>query len=462
MAQTTVVAYRLPCAVVVVAGTLRRVLDKDVQAHKGFEEVTPTLVSKAITVRHQADDSAPHVVAVQGGWLFQYKASFSLKEDGRLTKASAEATGAGAELVSAGATLAGAAIGVLTMFAADVDLEDRRRRAYELAHQDVVAEVKRLKGRRADVSACIRSLEDGLIADPSTAPHIGPRLEALREVATATESRLATLEAHYATWLATRRTTVDDTFEIEVALKDLPQSLEMAHERYGDPGSVSTPLSAPLDLAGLWQRFGVGVIAQWTRRGDDVAAWPPPGKVMSEKCLVVRKAEPLDLLVVEHHHEQPVITGRSRHLVADASSPHDELELKRSLFGRRSLTATLSDNGYLAGIDAEGAAILGEAAKALSGATGSVVGGLDSVNKLQSGLATARQAGLTAELARVKAQVELRQQELLAAGLDATEDQATELTRLTQLKGILEAQAAIKKLDPTFVSGAQGAAPGED
>ena len=46
----------------------------------------------------------------------------------------------------------------------------------------------------------------------------------------------------------------------------------------------------------------------------------------------------------------------------------------------------------------------------------------------------------------------------MAAGLDATEGDAARLTRLTQLKGILEAQAAIQAIDPTFVATTQSSA----
>jgi hypothetical protein len=162
--------------------------------------------------------------------------------------------------------------------------------------------------------------------------------------------------------------------------------------------------------------------------------------------------------VVEHVSEQPVITSRSRHLVADTRSPLRVYQLKRSWFGHRSLAISFSENGYLSGVDAEGAAALGEAAKAVAGTPAALGSGVESFTKLQSGLATARQAGLTAELSRVKSQVELRQQEIVAAGLDVTADDAARLARLNQLKEIFEAQTAIKDVDPSLVAAAKAAA----
>ena len=371
MARSTTVAYRLPCAVLVVTGTLRRTLDEDDPAHKdGFAGVAPTLVSKTVTLRHQADETALRTVVVKGGLFFQYKASFSNEEDGRLSKAAAEATGAGAELISAGATLAGAALGALTVFAADTDLEDRRKSNYKLAHADVMEESQALSARRTQVRACIRTLEESLVSDPASAHSLHPQLEALGAVADGIDSRLTTLGAHYAAWLATRRKTVDETFEVEAPLAELPQTLEAAELRYGGPASsITDRLEGPLDLKAMWLRFGLGVLATWERRPAAAAPWKP-GRTLPAQCLVVREAEPLRLVVVEHEYGRPAVTGRSRHLVADATSPHHELELRRSLFGRRSLTVSFSDNGYLAGIDVEGAASVGEAAKALSGVPG--------------------------------------------------------------------------------------------
>jgi hypothetical protein len=52
----------------------------------------------------------------------------------------------------------------------------------------------------------------------------------------------------------------------------------------------------------------------------------------------------------------------------------------------------------------------------------------------------------------VKSEVELREQRLLAAGLDATGADAVELKRLEQLQGILEAQTKIRASDAGLVA----------
>jgi hypothetical protein len=156
--------------------------------------------------------------------------------------------------------------------------------------------------------------------------------------------------------------------------------------------------------------------------------------------------------VVERLQDNTVVTSRCTALVADAYSPVAEYELKRTLFGRRSLDVSLSTNGYLTGVAVEGASALAEAAKALAAAPAGVATGIDSYSKVRTGLATARRAGLDVRLAQVKAEVDLRQQEITAAGLDVTSADAARLQQLKQVQAILDAQSAIAKADPSQVA----------
>ena len=140
MGRSTNITYRLPCAVIVISGTVRRTLDKDRDAGKTLDDMRADLVSKTVQVRHQADDRSDRTVTVKGGWFFQYKSSFSLQEDGRLAKASSETAGAGAELISAGATLAGVALAAAKVTfdaAGEREAEKRRRDNYKRAYEQV-------------------------------------------------------------------------------------------------------------------------------------------------------------------------------------------------------------------------------------------------------------------------------------------------------------------------------------
>jgi hypothetical protein len=458
MGRSTNITYRLPCAVIVISGTVRRTLDKDRDPAKTIGEMRAELVSKTVLVRHQADDGSSRTVTIRGGWLFQYKSSFSFQEDGRLTKASSETTGAGTELISAGATLAGTALAAARVtFGTEEEraAEKHRKDDYQMQYDKVAAERTALAGEQDRLRAKLRELEAKLIENPGDSATLRPQLQALRETQRALDERIATLDAHYAAWLAGRVTSVDDQFEVVVKLADLPARIEDADARFGGSAlSDRSPGAAPASPGELWTRYGLAVLAQWERpreeRDQEVTA--------ASDDLVTREAEPVTISVVEHVSGQPVVTSRSRHLVADARSPLRVYRLERSWFGRRSLALSFSGNGYLAGVDAEGAAALGETAKAIAGAPAALESGADSFTKLQAGLTTARQAGLTAELSRVKSQVELRQQEILASGLNATAGDAARLERLNQLKEILDAQSAIKDVDPALVTAAKAAA----
>jgi hypothetical protein len=457
MGRSAEITYRLPCAVIVISGTVRRTLDQDRDVGKTLDGMRAELVSKTVQVRHQADDESDRTVTVKGGWLLQYKSSFNLNEDGRLTKASSETTGAGTELISAGASLAGVALAAakVTFDAAEErEAESRRKNHYQMAHEEVAAERIALAKERTRLHAKLREIEASLIDDPGDSAALRPQLQALRETQGLLDERIAALDAHYAAWLATRVTSVDDQFELVVKLADLPATIANAASMYGgEPLSDESPGSVPGEPGDLWRRYGFAVLAVWARKRADAdqVASATPG-------LVVREAEPVTICVVEHVSRQAVVTSRSRHLVADTRSPLRVYRLKRNWFGRRSLAITFSENGYLSGVDAEGSAALGEAAKALAGAPAALGSGVGSFTQLQGGLAAARRAGLAAELSRVKIQVGLRQQEILGAGLDVTAGDAARLAQLKQLREILEAQAAVKDVDPALVTAAKTAA----
>jgi hypothetical protein len=61
-------------------------------------------------------------------------------------------------------------------------------------------------------------------------------------------------------------------------------------------------------------------------------------------------------------------------------------------------------------------------------------------------------AAQEAELAQVKQQVELEQQRITKAGLQATPADAARLQRLQQVKALLDTQTAIGKADPRLLT----------
>lgn len=442
--STTSIRYRLPRARVVVSGTVRRTHDEDLDRGQTIETVPARLVSHAVELRHEAEGGEPLSVMVKGGWLFQYKSSFTFTEDLRLTKANAESTGSGAELLSAGATLAGAVLGVGVALAAPAATF---RPAFRASHQALVNEFNTLVTRRTDARQKVNVLAGELVADPARSDVLSRQLRHLQDLIRYCDERIAALDAVYATWLSTRVTTVEETFEVVADLSTLPSTTETAGTKYGAYSPSDAPPTPPTSMQELWVRHGLTVLAVWERTTRSGAV-----PQVDENVVVARLAEGITLTSVEHTAGQPVVTSRTRALVADDKSEHVTYELATSLFGRRSLDLAFSTNGYLSGVGVEGSAAIAEAATAIAAIPSQVAGGIDSVNKIQSGVATARRASLDAELARVKAEVELRQQQALAAGVDLTSADAARLDRLTQLQAILETQTKIGQADPALIA----------
>lgn len=447
MARETTITYRLPRAVMVITGTVRRTRDLDLHPGMTLAQMPTQLISHAVEVRHEAEPGDCLTVRARGGWLFQYKASFTASEDGRLTKATAEATGAGSELISAAASVAG-----VVLVAAGVALgaeEDAHVTSYEEAHAAEIEERAALIANRSQARIKLQALMAQVIEDPALAESLAPKLRQLREIQRRLDERIQALDTLYKAWLATRVTSVDEQFEVIAPLAKLPGSLEAATHTFGPPNSASSS-QPPTELEHLWKFYGLTVLAVWNSQR-------PPQKPLDPDMnrVFARLAEPVRLSVIEHMEGVPVVTKQYRTLVADECSPVLSYELKRTLFGRRSLDLSFSTNGYLTGVAVEGAAMLGEAAKAISGAPAAFASGVDSYVKAQAGITSAQRAGLEARLAQVKAEVGLRQQELLAQGLELTEDDAARLERLKQLQGILDTQSAISKADPSLVAALQ-------
>ena len=447
MARTTTISYRLPRAVLVISGATRRTHDSVVNGDKLLADMPAKLVSHVIEVRHGAEPGTARTVTVRGGWLFQYTASFTTTEDGRLTKASSEATGAGSDLVSAGATLAGVALAVRRASVTE-GAPDPHEVAYGEKHRAEQAERKELGLQRTRARQKQQALMTQMIDDPSVADVVGPQLWAIRDVQGALDERIQALDAVYEAWKTTCVTTLDEQFEVVVELGGLPTSLEGLEQSLGAPASETQESGPPKSLNDLWRRFGFTVVASWERRDDSTDKTPPT----NDQKLVARIAEPVTLQVVEFLQETTVVTSRCTALVADKHSAVAEYELRRTLFGRRSLDVSFSTNGYLTGVAVEGTSALGEAAKALAGAPAGIASGVDSYTKVQTGVASARRAGLDARLAQAKAEVALRQQEVTAAGLDVTSADAARLEQLKQVQAILDAQSAIAKVDPSLVA----------
>lgn len=439
--MTTTISYRLPCAELVVSGTVRRTYDP-ITDTVPLAERPATLVAHAFAVRHVAGESRS--VTLPGGWLRTFKGAFAFTADGRLTSASAESTGQAGAVLSAAATIAGAAVGLHAAGVALGATADPADARYGTDHPDESA-------RRARVTELVKktreaqlTVVDSVLADPAAADRA--RWDLLERMHRSLAAELAILDTHRAAWRDGLRQTVDEIFEFTVPLADVKLPEEKA--------ATETSPAAPANLTELWKRHGIGVRAAWAaERGTATVPLTP-----ATSQLVTRVPDLVTLSVVQRVHGVPVVTATSRHLVMDDRSRVAYHPLEKSLFGRRSRSLTFDTDGVLTGLSVEGAAVLAEAATAAGALPAAFAGGLGSANSAVSGLATARRAAQEAELARVKQEVELEQQRITQAGLRATAADAARLQHLKQVRDILETETAIGKADPRLLA-ATGQAP---
>lgn len=439
--MTRTISYRLPRAELVVSGTVRRSRDTLLEDETTLAEQPTALVSRAFVLRHVASVDE-YAVALPHGWLRTFKGSFSYTLDRRLVSAMAESTGQAGTILTAAATVAGTALGAGVALSTP-ETEDPVEGKYQENNQEAGARRQRLATLLNEVQEAQLTVAEEVLADPTDQGALRARWDLLQQVRQSLESDLNVLDTHFAAWRAGTIETVDESFEFTVPLTELKGTAG----ELGEACNTDSP-EAPKTLPDLWRQYGVGVTAAWgAGRTNNLV--PVTAKTSQ---IATRLPDLVTLSIVEHQHGVPVITASSRHLVIDDRSKVEYFPLEKSLFGRRSLALTFNDDGIVTGIAVEGAANLAEAASAVGQLPTAVASGLGSLNTTVSGLTTARRAAQEAELAQVKQQVELEQQRLTKAGLQATAADAARLQRLQQVKALLDSQTAIGKADPRLLT----------
>jgi hypothetical protein len=438
--MTYTISYRLPRAELVVSGTVRRSRDT-------LLDETPlagqpaALVSRAFVLRHVAGGDE-YVLTLPHGILRTFKGSFSFTPDRRLVSAVAESTGQAGTILTAAATVAGAALGAGVALSTS-EGEDPVEGKYQEDSPEVAARRQRIATLLSEVQEAQVTVAEEVLADPADPGSLRARWDLLQEVRQSLESDLGVLDAHFAAWHAGTIETADESFEFTVPLTELKSTA-------GEPGEACTTElpDAPKTLPDLWRRYGVGVSVTWGagRSDKQIPVTPQASQIAT------RIPDLVMVSIVEHQQGVPVVTASSRHLVMDDQSKTEYFLLEKSLFGRRSLALTFEDDGIVTGVAVEGAASLAEAASAIGQLPAAVASGLGSLNTTVSGVATARRAAQEAELAQVKQQVELEQQRITKAGLQATAADAARLQRLQQVKALLDTQTAIGKADPRLLT----------
>ena len=422
----------------------------DVLTTDGEPTTSATLSSSAVKLVTSADLSGSLTLTPPTGWYFTYKGSFGIAPDGRLTAASSDVTGEGGAIVKSLASLAGTALSVAALAAPDApkdDADDENIAAAYLGdYPEEHAVFMGLRRARRKLGAQVAD-EIAKVADGGGDLAELRRLRALLAIV---GDQLVAADAHFRAWRSSKITTIEESFELRVALVDIPASVS----EWASGGSVSDG-GAPASLEELWTRYGIGIEASWLEAAQpdakraDVAA-VAVGSMAD--VVYTRGPELLELRLVKPDGAGAVETGRQRAMVADDRSTITEHKLEKSFFGRKSLALTFDGDGFVSNVAVEGSSALAAGLSAATGAVEGFTGGVEGGTKAFKAISAAGSASLDAELARVTAETGLREKQLLASGLDATSADAVELKRLEQLQGILDAQTKISGVNPALVA----------
>lgn len=440
----TSITYRLPRTELVISGVLRTAKDQ-LKLVSGQVKSTSELVSSEVKLVTAADVGYERTVKPPDDFLVTYKGAFGLSADGRLSAASSDVTGELGAAIKSVATLAGMAVAIAALKTDERPKDDADDSeilgAYGNVYQPEREAFVELRRQRRTVGTKLRAA----LASAVDSNGDLTELRRLRNLLAFIEDQLSPADAHFRVWRASKITLREAPFELRVPLSAVPESVPKA---WGNGGAVVVT-GAPTSLEELWKGHGVGVERTWlTTRATQVQEVGT-----ADDHVYTRVPDLLELRVVEQQENGPrTVTTRLRTRSADDRSKVAAYKLEMSRLGRKSLALAFDADGFVSSVGVEGSSALAAGLAAATGAVEEFGGGVESATKAYSAVQAAGRATLDAELARVKGQVELREQKLLAAGLDATSGDAVELKRLEQLQGILDAQTKIRGTDAGLVA----------
>jgi hypothetical protein len=456
--QSDVFRYRLPMTHVRFSGTVTdsydTILKKQLHA-------SPNAIAEIMVM---ADSSKWCEAKIKHGFFRDTAVSFEFTEDARLTTASSEVTGQAGKLVlgviGVAATAAGVVLGLPglavaaaagtiaagkatgeTTFAreekpAEQTDEEKVYDAYKKAHGDVadlrleLAKTQvELKQEMAATAAALASA-----TDTSERTRLLRQLRSSKEALQIAGDEATKLDRHFAEWRASTIKTTTTDYDFTVPLTDL-RNCKLEN------GAIQVASGSVLQV--IWDRLGLAVIPVelGSEQGLDEpeAASVPANGDDPKSSVFVRVPRKLRLDIYRKDDDKALLHRSREYLVMDDKCSVREIDLpKRRLFSKESKTLKFGPGGSLVAVSTASTAAATAAAEIASGLPAGVSGGLEQSKKILDQLSGLSTAAVDQQLAAIKKQVELKQQALVLAGLNATDQQYAELERLKQEAAILE------------------------
>lgn len=421
---------------------------------------TKTRVPRTTAVLEMGAESRTNTLRVRTGPVFNTGVSLDLNDEGLLESTSLESSGelgkvvlgvvgAAATVVGALGSPAGIAAGLASQkarfLAKGVDgFEPEKRTASQLedakfAEEHGQAAVLRNQLRDlieqiwAETAQLARDLAQ--IDDPAERSQARERLLLLQRLQAALKEQLAEVNELFKAWRATTIATRTEEFERLITLDEIHE----AEAKVAADGTLSFGSKASAAIEFAWSTLGIAVTV--SPPPPEMGDLPKAGKNRILVC-IPRKAT---VDVYEKGANGKAILKQSKPaLVMDAGCRVEVVKLRRSLWAKRNVSLKFSDLGALSSYSYQADASAAALASTAGSLPGTVTGGLESALKARQTLGSLETRGIDQQLAQVKAEAELKQQELTQEGLAATARDYAALEALKQRAAMFEQRKAIR------------------
>jgi hypothetical protein len=310
----------------------------------------------------------------------------------------------------------------------------------ESQHRIAIAQVQREAHRK------IVDLARDILNKPAEEAKVARvRLAEVRTALSALNSERQLAELHFESWRAGTRSSVDNRFELRIAVADLPATIDKLP--ISDAAASANFGSVPRDWRDLWQRFDIGLLAAWENHRKDQ---PQPVESGPSPTIQARRPDRLTLEIARGREPTTVI-GISHHLVVDEYSDLARFEMSKNIFRKNGLEVTFDARGMLVGLSSSSTSALSSALAAAAAAPGAFASGADFVGRAQNSLLEGRRASADAELARLRQDIKQRRERVVAVSAGILPEDIAALQQLERAQSILDAQSKVTGADPAFV-----------
>lgn len=462
MATKTEVGYFLPKSMVRLQATMRQLVDELEPARNTCE--ASEWVAELVAV---ADLARGRTVAVEGSWWFDYGMKLDLTEDGRLASAEVESTGQVGSVVASAAGLAvGVASAAIFRFpvlpvrltetkgagAEDSDFapaDDPSRQpdaAGERYALDHPGEARRFKALQVEYRTAVAAVAEARIeyreAREDDRVDAWSHYRRLVRMADDVASELDRARVLFDAWRRSKQTQTEFVTAAFVPVAALPLLTES--------------VDGVLDFG-----WGQDAMAQAVRRFFDAVGWvlarcdgrdwalsEPNGSLEGQRPadsrLHVLRPRPVAFAAVRKGPSgQLRMVEFRRELITDRYCQELEVPLRKSWFAKRRTVVELASSGALTGLELGGASSANAVAGMASTVAANSVAALEAASKVRKALGELGAADREEELSRLKREVAIGEQQLVAAGQAATASDFARLEWLRQQVAIAEAKAKL-------------------